>query len=226
MWLQYRDVFTSLDQDESVSVIIISGVGDHFCAGLDLKSAAKELHEVALYDHIREFQACISVTASISTPTVCLIHGLAYGLAVDILAATSIRVVCRNARLSIKEIQLGIVADMGSLQRLPRLVSNQSLLSKLALTGADFGYSTAIELGLVSSGDVADDKKSGLQICRELAEQIAANEHWCIKETKAALTFINEGGSAKEGLERVAMANSKMIEFPKLIRTIRRIVKL
>ncbi|CDK27668.1 unnamed protein product [Kuraishia capsulata CBS 1993] len=213
-WIQYRKLLLELDKDPEVKVIVISGAGDHLTAGLDLKDAIKGMGSFAgktqedLYDHIKDFQDAIGVSTRISTPTIILIHGVCYGLGVDILSTASIRVVSKNSKISIKEIQVGLPADMGSLQRFPRIVGNSSLANRLALTGEDFGWETALRLGLVDEADVVGTKADGLKRCFELASQIAKWEDWCIRGTKLCLSEVSESKtSVQGGLETIAGYN-------------------
>lgn len=227
-WGQYRDLFKELENDDSVKVIVLSGEGKHFCSGLDLKSSIKEFNGIGssrekLHRHILEFQEAISVTAEITKPTIALLHGLCLGLALDLVAPMAIRLVTQDAKLSIREIAIGIVADIGSLQRLPAVVNNKSRLNELALTGEFWSLKDAAELGFVSH--VLEDKLKGLESAFKIAFKISAHEDWCIRGTKASISMMNEMG-VKDGLNHVADYNADHIDTAKLSKTLGRILKL
>lgn len=227
-WSQYEQLFLKLDQDKSIKAIILSGNGKHFCSGLDLKESAESFQNMGqdrskLLKHITEFQQLIGVTARISTPTIALMHGLTIGLGLDIVAPLSIRVVTKDAKMSIREIAIGIVADIGSLQRLPAVFNNKSKLNEFALTGEFWSYKDAFENGLVSH--VTNDKLDGLQKCIDIATKIIQHERWSIKGTKSAISQMNEIG-VKEGLKLVADLNTENIDFDKLSQNLKRILKL
>lgn len=215
-WRGYQDLLEKIDKDADTKVILISSpLEKAFTSGLNLKDAAaltslmdkteQEKYNF-LYKHIIEFQHAISTPARIRTPTICLLNGVCYGLAIDIAATTSIRVVVKNARLSIREIKIGIVADMGSLQRLPFLVGNKSKLNQYALTGEVFSAEDALELGLVSK--VLPDYKSGLDYCIQLGKEINSSLQWTIKGTKDSLQYLSNGGNVKQGLLNIADYNA------------------
>ncbi|EGV64263.1 hypothetical protein PSN45_004070 [Yamadazyma tenuis] len=218
-WRGYQELLEKLDKDPDTNIILISSsIEKSFSSGLNLKDAAilTQLAEDdslsyrqkydTLYKHIIEFQEAISTPARIRTPTICLLNGISYGLAMDIAATCSIRVAVEGVKMSIREIKIGIVADMGSLQRLPFLVNNKSKLNQYALTGEIFGAQEAYDIGLVSK--VCADLKSGYEYCHELGSDINQNAQWAIKGTKDSLQFINNGGNVSTGLLDIADYNA------------------
>ena len=219
-WKQYREILEDLDRQEDVVVIIISLViAKSFTLGLNLKSAIGSMtkysdsadaeREAGLLSYIRDFQHAIATPSRIKVPTICVLNGIALGLAIDMALACTIRIATQDVKLLIREIKIGIPADMGSLQRMPAIVNNQSRLNELALTGAFFGADEAKELGFVSK--VLPDHASAVKHAIALAEDIAGNQAWAVKATKQCIEFVNHGGSVKEGLENVAYINSKGI---------------
>lgn len=216
-WKGYQEILEKLDSDPDTKVVLISSTFEKaFSSGLNLKSISlvlggggnesdKQKYD-KLHKHIIEFQEAIATPTRMRVPTICLLNGVSYGLAIDIASACSIRVVVEGARLSIREIKIGIVADMGSLQRLPFLVGNKSRLYQYALTGEIFGAQEAWEIGLVSK--VVPDLKSGYEYCIELGSEINTGESWAVKGTKESLEFINQGGSVSDGLKNIAHYNA------------------
>ena len=133
-------------------------------------------------------------------------HGICIGLGLDIAAACTIRVTTENVKMSIREIKIGIVADMGSIHRFPNLIGNKSKLNQYALTGQFFGAKDAMAIGMVS--DVFPDYKSGLDHCIELGKDINTNPQWAIKGGKENIQFMVDGNSVKDGLAKVAVTNA------------------
>jgi len=100
--------------------------------------------------YIRDFQRAIGAPAYIPQPVIAAIHGPAFGLALDALGAVDVRWAAADVAFSIKEVDVGLAADLGTFARLPKLVGNASLLHELALSGRVFGAEEAVRLGLVS----------------------------------------------------------------------------
>ncbi|CCE82069.1 Piso0_002765 [Millerozyma farinosa CBS 7064] len=221
MWRDYAEILETLDSHEDTNIIIISSACPRaFSSGLNLKDAIKTMASssgisdkeryTSLHKHIKEFQHCITTPARIDTPTICLLNGVCYGLALDMLACCSIRVVTEDVRLSIREIKIGIPADIGSLQRLPSIVNNKSLLYQYALTGAVFGAAEAEKLGIVSK--IVPNLEEGVKYCTSLAENIAQHQTWAIKGTKLHIQQILDGTTVEQGLNNVAKYNATHID--------------
>lgn len=216
-WRQYHTILTTLDADEDTKVIFISSAFPRaFSAGLNLKAATQLLDGKGewtyaakrnfMYQHIREFQDAISTPARMRTPTIALLNGVCYGLALDIAAACTIRIATQDAKLSIREIQIGIVADMGSLQRMTSLVGNKSIMNQYALTGQVFGAEEALKIGFIS--EIAPTFEEGIELGRELGLSINQHPQWAIKGTKESIQFISDGGSVEQGLLNIANYNA------------------
>lgn len=216
-WRDYHEILQWLDFDPSTNVILISSkVEKAFSSGLNLKAATTimeskddwsfESKKAFMYKHIKDFQDAISLPARMRTPTIALLNGISYGLALDIASACSIRVAVEGVKMSIREIKIGIVADMGSLQRMTNLVNNKSQIYQYALTGEIFGATEALNLGFVSK--VVPDLKTGKDYCLELGKDINQNPQWAIKGTKDSIQFMVNGGTHEQGLQQIADYNS------------------
>lgn len=216
-WKAYFEILMTLDTDPDTNVIFISSAFPKaFSSGLNLKDALLAFSDLdeetfamkrnAVYQHIREFQDAIACPARMRTPTIALMNGVSYGLALDIASACTIRIATEDVKLSIREIKIGIVADMGSLQRISNLVGNKSLLNQFALTGEVFGAKKALEIGLIS--EIVPSFEAGLERCLELGADINLNPQWAIKGTKESIQFINDGGSHEQGLLNIAEYNA------------------
>lgn len=220
IWRDYQAILEKLDSYPETNVILISStVPKAFSSGLNLKEAMQtmgssvSLPEEKRYGHlnahIRDFQHSIGTPARINTPTIALLNGINYGLALDIAAACTIRVAVTGARFSIREIKIGIPADIGSLQRLPSIVNNKSLLYQYALTGAVFSAEDALLLGLVST--IVPTLREGVEYIKALGEDINGNQQWAIKGTKKSIQDMLDGTSTEQGLTDIAHYNATNI---------------
>ncbi|GEQ68606.1 hypothetical protein JCM33374_g2274 [Metschnikowia sp. JCM 33374] len=219
-WRAYHQILTILDSDADTNVILISSsFARAFSSGLNLKAALGLLDgdnkteemsfaqkKTKMYSHIREFQDAIAMPARMRTPTIALLNGINYGLALDIASACTIRVATQDAQFSIREIKIGLVADMGSLQRITRLVGNRSLVNQYALTGEVFGAQEALSVGFVSK--VVEDFDSGIDYCVAMGQDINSNPSWAIKGTKDSIQYIVDGGTHEQGLLNIAQYNA------------------
>ncbi|KAF3993455.1 hypothetical protein FT663_00478 [Candidozyma haemuli var. vulneris] len=216
-WRAYHAILDWLDSDPSTNIILISSkVEKAFSSGLNLKAAMSlmngkedwsfENKKKFMYKHIIDFQDAITKPARMSTPTIALLNGVSYGLALDIASACTIRLAVEGVKMSIREIKIGIVADMGSLQRMTNLVNNKSKMYQLALTGDVFGAKDALDLGFVS--EVVPDLKTGVERCLELGSSINGNAQWAIKGTKDSIQYMVNGGTHEQGLANIAEYNS------------------
>ncbi|KAI5968894.1 hypothetical protein KGF57_000009 [Candida theae] len=218
-WRDYGEIMTRLDKEEDISVIVISsGVARAFSSGLNIKEGAMtmkfdgatEKERLAKFEEfIVEFQNACTVPARISTPTVGILNGINYGLAIDLASAYSIRIGVEGARFSIAEVNIGIAADMGSLQRMPGIVNNKSKLFQHALLGDVFDAKEALEMGYLST--VVDSVDKGLELAGAWGARMAQAPQWAIKGTKKHIQDILSGKSTDEGLADIAKYNAENI---------------
>lgn len=212
--------WTKLDEDPDTNVILISSTSPKaFSSGLDLKAALQTFGSVKasddkqryayLRDHIDKFQAAIGKPATINTPTISVLNGINYGLAMDMASAYSIRFATGDAKFSIREIKIGIAADIGSLQRMPSVVNNKSLLFQHALLGDVFDAAEALSMGFVSK--VFSDMKTAINYAIEIGSDINGNQQWAIKTTKKFIQERLDGVTTEEGLKNVAHSNATNI---------------
>lgn len=151
---------SSLDQNPDVSVIVLSGAGKHFCSGIDLASLSSISEQSSsgldrgrsselLRRRIGSMQAAITAVERCRKPVIAAVHGACIGGGVDLVAACDVRYCSEDAFFSVKEVDLAIVADLGTLQRLPRIVGYANAM-ELALTARRFSGGEAKDIGLVS----------------------------------------------------------------------------
>jgi enoyl-CoA hydratase len=194
-WSELPEVFTALDADRDIRAIVITGSGRNFSYGLDLPAMgatlAPVLAEGALagprtdfHAEVLRMQNTISAVADCRTPTIASVHGWCIGGGVDLISAVDIRYASADAKFSIREVKLAIVADVGSLARLPLILSDGHL-RELALTGKDIDAARAEKIGLVN--DVFADADAALQAAHATAAEIAANPPLTVRGVKDVL---------------------------------------
>jgi enoyl-CoA hydratase len=162
---------------------------------------------------VLRLQDSITAVARCPKPVIAAVHGYCIGGGVDLISACDIRLASADAVFSVREAKVAIVADLGSLQRLPAIIS-AGHLAELAFTGKDISAERAKEIGLVN--DVAADADGVLKAAYELAGEIAANSPIAVQGTKAVLAA-NEGRTVAEGLDYVATWNAGMLSSDDLV---------
>lgn len=216
MWDELQAAFEFCDADDRIRVVILSGHGKHFCAGIDLDmlTGLKAAGEPAraseqLRQQILRLQRNLSAIADCRKPVIAAIQGACVGGGLDIVSCADLRYASSDARFSIKEIDVGLVADVGSLQRLPRLIGD-GLLRELAYTGRMMGADESLAAGLVSG--VLEDHEQLTARVREVANTIAAKSPLAIRGVKQTLAYGRDHGLA-DSLDYVATWNSAMLSF-------------
>src|SRR5579875_2179941 len=190
-WSELPEVFGALDADRDVRAIVITGSGRNFSYGLDvpamggsftplLADGALARPRADFHAEIQRMQNAITAVADCRTPTIASIHGWCIGGGVDLISAVDIRYASADAKFSVREVKLAIVADVGSLARLP-LILNDGHLRELALTGKDIDAARAQKIGLVN--DVYDDADA----CLAAAHAIAADPPLAVRGIKDVL---------------------------------------
>ena len=194
-WAEMPEVFAKLDADPDVRAIVLTGSGKHFSYGLDLAAMGGSLSGVLggggsarpraeFHQTILRMQGAINAVADCRTPTIASVHGWCVGGGVDLISAVDIRYASADAKFSVREVKLAIVADVGSLARLP-LILNDGHLRELALTGRDIDAARAEKIGLVN--DLYADADATLAAAHETAAEIAANPPLVVNGIKDVL---------------------------------------
>ena len=208
--------FRALDARPDVRVVVLSGNGKHFTAGLDLKESASVLGGAdgdparvrdKLRRHILWLQDSFSAVDNCRVPVIAAIHGACVGGGIDLIAACDIRVASGDAWFSIQEINVAIVADLGTLQRAPSLLPF-GILKELAYTGRKMMPEEALRLGFVNH--VHADRTAALEAAFAIARDIAAKSPLAVSGTKAVLNHARDHTVA-DGLDYVATWNSGML---------------
>jgi Delta3,5-Delta2,4-dienoyl-CoA isomerase len=160
--------------------------------------------------HILEFQECITAVEKCSKPVICAMHGIAFGLGVDLSAACDIRLAASNTRFSVKEVDIGLAADIGTLSRLPRAVGSFSWVKEVSLTAREWDAHEAGRVGYVSSvveGGKAQVVQKGLELCK----LIAAKSPVAVWGTKELLNWSRDR-TVDDGLKYTAVWNAAMLQ--------------
>lgn len=235
-WEELPRAVDGLSADPDVRAVVLAARGPHFSVGLDLKAMAGLLtgggdgdrrngehgasgapstaaRATAARAGILRMQRSVSVLADCPKPVVAAIHGYCIGGGVDVASACDVRLASADAVFSVRETRVAIVADLGSLQRLPRIIG-KGHVAELALTGKDISAERAKDIGLVN--DVLPDAEAVVHAARELAAEIAANSPLAVQGTKAVLRAC-EDRSVADGLDYVAVWNSAFLQSDDLV---------
>jgi len=227
LWRDLPQAMDLLSDDPAVRVVVVAAQGPHFSVGLDLKAMGAMLtaggdeagdsggssrssmaaRARAARTNVLRLQDSITAVARCPKPVIAAVHGYCIGGGVDLIAACDIRLASADAIFSVREAKMAIVADLGSLQRLPAIIS-AGHLAELAYTAKDISAERAREIGLVN--DVAADADGVHKAALTLAAEIAANSPIAVQGTKAVLAA-NEGRTVAEGLDYVATWNAGML---------------
>jgi enoyl-CoA hydratase/carnithine racemase len=209
-----------IDNDPDVRVVVLCGSGKHFTFGLDLKSMGSVLSgegatkdtarkAIAFLKTVKSMQGVTDKMASLRVPVIALVHGACIGGGIDLITAADIRWASTDVKLSIKEVDIGIVADIGTMARTTKIIGNESLFREYAFSGDMFGSSEAKAMGLVSR--VFDDKKSMESDALAYASKLA-------KKSPVALNGIKHIGNysmdhtTSESQDYVGLWNASMLQ--------------
>lgn len=217
LWQELRLLFDWADATPRVRVVVLGGAGRHFCAGIDLAMLGSVTARIADADEarsrealrrlIRDLQDCLSAIERCRKPVLAAIQGACLGGGLDLACCCDMRYAAADARFAVREIDLGMVADVGTLQRLPRLIP-PGMARELAYTGREFSADEAQRYGLVNA--VYPGTGALLEQVRDIARQIAAKSPLAIRGSKEVLNYSRDHSLA-DGLEHVASWNAAML---------------
>jgi enoyl-CoA hydratase len=215
MWRDIPTAMAEIDADEGVRVVILAGRGKAFTVGIDVNLLASiqptgpspATGNLNLYREIRRLQDTVSSFAETAKPVIAAIHGYCLGAGANFISACDIRLASTDATFSIRETKMGLVADIGALQRLPAIVGS-GVTTEMAMTGADYPASWALEKGLVTR--VFEDPASLFEGAHELAGQIAANSPLVTQGIKRIIQA-NDGRTIDQALDYMAQWNSSFL---------------
>ncbi len=219
-WVELGDVLEEINRDSEVRVVVMSSTGKHFCAGMDLNAFSNGVDNIpddkkpdharigeAVYRVAKELQEYISTLEKIRVPVIAAIHGGCIGGAVDLVTACDIRLASDDAFFCIQEINIGMAADVGTLQRLPKIIPD-SKMREMAYTGRRMYAEEAKETGLVS--DTYKSQEDMLKAANSLAKEIASKSPVAIYGLKAVMNYSRDH-SVSESLEYNALWSGAML---------------
>jgi delta(3,5)-delta(2,4)-dienoyl-CoA isomerase len=216
MWREIGNVFGLLGTEgDGCRCILLTGSGKAFSAGIDTSDpsffpspddhvdAARKA--ISFRPKILEMQRCFTVVENCSVPVVAAIHGSCIGAGMDLACCADIRLCSPSTMFSIREVRLGLAADIGTLQRLPKIVGHASRVRELCLTGEDFDAAEAWRIGLV--GRISQTEEHLWPMAIRLCKRIASNSPVAVAGTKLSLNYSRDH-TVQEGLAHIASHNS------------------
>uniref|UniRef100_A0AAY4DM37 Delta(3,5)-Delta(2,4)-dienoyl-CoA isomerase, mitochondrial n=2 Tax=Denticeps clupeoides TaxID=299321 RepID=A0AAY4DM37_9TELE len=225
-WSEMVDCFNEIAVDAECRVVIFSGAGKLFTSGIDLMDMASDILQPEGDDQARvswnlrrvitKYQETFSVIEKCPKPVIVAVHGPCIGGGVDLITACDIRLCTQDAWFQVKEVDIGLAADVGTLQRLPNVIGSRSLVSELALTARKMYSDEAKSCGLVSR--VFPDKEAMMAGALEMAGEIAARSPVAVQGTKINLVYSRDHG-VTEGLNYMATWNMSMLQTHDLMKS-------
>ncbi|KAG1052946.1 hypothetical protein G6F43_004940 [Rhizopus delemar] len=232
MIIDIGKIFQQISDDNNVRCVILSSSGRMFTAGLDL--AGNELSKLSnpkldtarntyrARPMIKLVQDAFTAVELCSKPVIAAIHNACIGGGVDLTTACDIRYCTKDAYFSVKEVDLGFAADVGSLQRLPKVIGNHSLIRELCYTARNMYADEALQCGLVNK--VTENHASLLAEAFKTAQSIASKSPIAILSTKHLLNYSRDH-SVAEGLDYSVTWNSAMLQTEDVSRSIEGLLK-
>jgi enoyl-CoA hydratase len=211
-------LFQQLAKEPELRAVVVRSSCKAFSYGLDLPAAFQEMghhfsggatagSRMALLAHIRRLQGAFNAVAACPVPVIAAVHGHCIGGGLDLIAASDIRLCSADATFSLRETKIAIVADLGSLQRLPAIIG-KGHTRELAFTGKDIGAARAREIGLVNQ--VFESREALIAGAEAMAREIAQNPPLTVRGVKEVLDY-GEDKTVAEGLNYVAAWNSAFL---------------
>jgi enoyl-CoA hydratase/carnithine racemase len=208
-WQELDTILAQLQRDAPARALVISASGKHFCAGMDLAvfeqgSAIPEGNaavRTALHEQILQLQRTFTRLEALRIPVIAAIHGACVGGALDMVTACDVRYAASDAFFCVQEINIGLVADVGTLQRLPKLIP-EAVAREYAYSGRRLPAARARELGLVN--EVFPDQAAARDAALALAREIAGKSPSAVWASKQAINYAREHTVA-DSLQQMAL---------------------
>ena len=198
-WVELGDALEEINRDSEVRVVVLSSTGKHFCAGMDLSAFSNGVDDIpddkkpdharvgeVLYRTAKELQGYISKLEEIRVPVIAAVHGGVIGGALDLITACDMRFASNDAFFCIQEINIGMAADVGTLQRLPKIIPDAKM-REMAYTGRRMLADEAKDSGLV--GEIYETQDQMLDAVHKLAAEIASKSPVAIYGLKAVMNY-------------------------------------
>lgn len=215
MWADIPMAMAELDASEGVRVIVVAGRGRSFTVGIDLamlagfepEGSSDAERRASLYRRIKQLQKTMSVFADSPKPVIAAVHGHCLGAGIDLISACDIRLASSDAVFSVRETRMGLVADVGTMQRLPGIIP-PGHLAELVYTGKDIDAAEAERIGLTNR--TLPNAESLLEHATELASSIAANSPLVVQGAKQVLQA-EADMTTTEALDHMALWNASFL---------------
>ena len=216
-WSEFKEVFSDVDENEAVKVVVLSGEGKHFCSGIDLSLLATVLDQgrdecpgkssEALRKMIVDLQSAVNKIVICQKPVIAAVHGGCIGAGLDMAAACDMRYCTSDAFFTLKEVDMAMVADLGSLQRLPGIIA-EGTVREMAYTGRNVSAQEALRIGLVNQ--VFENKSEMMEVVKKIAATISQKSPLAIRGIKNVLNLEREK-VVSQGLDYTATWNAGML---------------
>lgn len=226
-WDDLPRIVRALDAEGAIRALVISGAGKHFTAGMDLGAFDGIVRMAdedpargafALRELILRLQDSLTALERARFPVIMAIHGVCIGGGIDMITAADIRLATTDAVFSVEEINIGMAADVGTLQRLPRVIP-PGIARELCLTGRRFTAAEAKGWGLINA--LHEGGREGVVAAAlEMAAGIAAKSPLGMAGVKRSMVYAADHTVA-DGLEQIATWNSGMLREADLMEAIR-----
>lgn len=214
--------FRAFDSNPDVRVVVVKAEGKSFTAGLDLMEAGGILTDSTaagrekLRRKILELQESMNAIEKCSKPVIAAVHSHCIGGGIDMLSACDIRIATADAVFSIRESRIAIIADLGTLQRLPAIIGD-GWFRELAFTGRDFKADEALQMGFITR--ICKDREDLYATANEIAGQIAANAPLTVQGIKDVILYNRDNG-VYPGLQYVAQKNCAQLPSDDLMEAV------
>jgi len=227
-WIEWEQLFEAIADDGDIRAVVCSASGEKmFSAGIDLAQLAGELGAIMggddvgrkafqLRKMILRLQRPFNLIAECPKPVIAATFGGNIGGAIDLLAACDIRYCASDAWFTIKEVDVGLAADLGTLQRFQKVVGNDSLARELAFSARNFYADEALSMGFVSK--ICADKKETVESAVKLASMLAERSPVAVQGTKMVMNYAREHNT-QDGLVHIAEWNGAMLQSADLMQS-------
>lgn len=220
LWHELRETFRALDDEPGVRAVVLTGAGRHFCAGIDLSMLAEigamapdgadpGRAREALRRLILDLQDVLTTVERCRVPVLAAIQGACVGAGLDLAVVCDLRYATPRTKFSLKEVDMGLAADVGVLQRLPRLVG-EGRAREMAYTCRNVRGDEAATTGLVNACVDTDDPEALLAHVTGIARELAAKSPLALRGTKHAITYARDHTIA-DGLDQIATWNASAL---------------
>ncbi|KAK7103779.1 delta(3,5)-Delta(2,4)-dienoyl-CoA isomerase, mitochondrial-like [Littorina saxatilis] len=229
-WREMRECFSQLAEDTDCRAVVLSGAGKIFTSGLDLtdnkdvkfeefmspdKDFARKAFQIR--QAVIRLQESFNVIERCPKPVIAAVHSACVGGGIDMICACDIRYCSSDAWFSIKEVDIGLAADLGTLQRFPKVIGNDSLARELAYTARKMYADEAKDVGFVSR--VFPDREKLIEGAIELASVIASKSPVAVQGTKVSLVYSRDH-TVGEGLDQVMTWNQGMLQSEDVMKAV------